>query len=152
MAGQAGFEPATTGFGVRRSSQLELLTPVSPLDFRLAMQGMRPARRTEFLKSQFFCRLLSVLCGRVILPLTLVTSKTDEFPHDLSLLDWSYWMILVTIPAPTVLPPSRIANFKPSSIATGVINSISTLILSPGMTISVPWGNFTTPVTSVVRK
>src|SRR5215472_8288405 len=29
MAGQAGLEPATTGFGVRRSSQLELLTPVS---------------------------------------------------------------------------------------------------------------------------
>ena len=27
MAGQAGLEPATTGFGVRRSSQLELLTP-----------------------------------------------------------------------------------------------------------------------------
>jgi hypothetical protein len=35
MAGQAGLEPATTGFGVRRSSQLELLTllssTVSPL-------------------------------------------------------------------------------------------------------------------------
>ena len=29
MAGQAGVEPATTGFGVRRSSQLELLTPES---------------------------------------------------------------------------------------------------------------------------
>ena len=27
MAGQAGFEPATAGFGVRSSSQLELLTP-----------------------------------------------------------------------------------------------------------------------------
>src|SRR5437870_8987896 len=48
MAGQAGLEPATTGFGVRRSSQLELLTPVSPLDFYLAMQGMAPARRAEF--------------------------------------------------------------------------------------------------------
>jgi len=29
---------------------LELLTPVSLLDFYLAMQGMDPARRTEFLK------------------------------------------------------------------------------------------------------
>ena len=28
MAGQAGLEPATTGFGVRRSSQVELLTLV----------------------------------------------------------------------------------------------------------------------------
>jgi hypothetical protein len=49
MAGQAGLEPATTGFGVRRSSQLELLTPVSPSDLYLTMQGMGPARRTEFL-------------------------------------------------------------------------------------------------------
>ena len=31
MAGQAGLEPATTGFGVRRSSQLELLTPDLPV-------------------------------------------------------------------------------------------------------------------------
>ena len=40
MAGQAGFEPATTGFGVRRSNQLELLTPGSPLQFDLTMQGV----------------------------------------------------------------------------------------------------------------
>lgn len=138
MAGQAGLEPATTGFGVRRSSQLELLTPVSLLDFYLAMQGMDPARRTEFLKSQFFRSLLSVFRRRVILSLTLVASKPYEFSHDRSLPPWSYWMILVTMPAPTVLPPSRIANFSPSSMATGVINSISALILSPGMTISVP--------------
>ena len=31
----------------------------------------------------------------------------------------NYLMILVTLPDPTVLPPSRIANFRPSSIATG---------------------------------
>jgi hypothetical protein len=82
MAGQAGLEPATTGFGVRRSSQLELLTPVSPLDFYLAMQGMAPARRTEFLKRQFFRGLLSVFRRRVILSLTLIASKSYEFPHD----------------------------------------------------------------------
>ena len=35
LAGQAGFEPATTGFGVRRSSQLELLTPNSPHCYNL---------------------------------------------------------------------------------------------------------------------
>src|SRR5215475_10178933 len=133
MAGQAGLEPATTGFGVRRSSQLELLTPVSQSDFYLAMQGMDPTRRAKFLKSQFFRGLLSVFGRRVILTLTLVASKPYEFPHDRSL-------------------PSRIANFKPSSMATGVIRSISTLILSPGITISVPWGSCTTPVTSVVRK
>jgi hypothetical protein len=152
LAGQAGLEPATTGFGVRRSSQLELLTPVSPLNFYLAMQGMGPARRTELLESQLFRCLLSVFRRCVIFSLTLIASKPHEFPHERSLLAWNYWLILVTIPAPTVFPPSRIANLSPSSIATGVISSISTLILSPGMTISVPWGSFTTPVTSVVRK
>ena len=86
MAGQAGLEPATTGFGVRRSSQLELLTPVSQLDFYLAMQGMAPARRAEFHKSQFFRGLLSVFGRRVILSLTLVASKPYEFPHDRRLL------------------------------------------------------------------
>ncbi len=50
MAGQAGLEPATTGFGVRRSIQLELLTPGSHLKFDLAMQGVGPAERTEFLE------------------------------------------------------------------------------------------------------
>ncbi len=90
MAGQAGLEPATTGFGVRRSSQLELLTPVSPSDFYLAMQGMAPARRTKFLKRQFFRGLLSIFRCRVILSLTLVASKPYEFSHDLSLLAWSY--------------------------------------------------------------
>jgi hypothetical protein len=33
-----------------------------------------------------------------------------------------------------------------------VISSTSKLTLSPGITISVPSGNVTTPVTSVVRK
>ena len=50
LAGQAGLEPATTGFGVRRSIQLELLTPGSPLQFHLFMQGMAPAERTELFK------------------------------------------------------------------------------------------------------
>ena len=61
-------------------------------------------------------------------------------------------MILVTRPAPTVRPPSRIANRWPSSIAIGVISSTDISVLSPGITISVPAGNVTLPVTSVVRK
>src|SRR4051812_26598838 len=60
--------------------------------------------------------------------------------------------IFVTTPAPTVLPPSRIAKRRPSSQAIGVMSSISRLMLSPGMTISVPSGNVQRPVTSVVRK
>ena len=41
---------------------------------------------------------------------------------------------------------------NPSSIATGVISSPVILMLSPGITISVPSGRLSTPVTSVVRK
>jgi hypothetical protein len=63
-----------------------------------------------------------------------------------------YSMILATTPAPTVRPPSRIAKRKPSSIAIGAINVTVMDTLSPGITISVPAGNSTAPVTSVVRK
>src|SRR6478736_1747245 len=64
----------------------------------------------------------------------------------------SYSRILVTTPAPTVRPPSRMAKRSFSSMAIGVISSIVTATLSPGITISVPSGSATTPVTSVVRK
>jgi len=64
----------------------------------------------------------------------------------------NYSMISDTTPEPTVLPPSRIANLKPSSIAIGLISSISIVTLSPGMHISVPAGNDNVPVMSVVLK
>lgn len=63
-----------------------------------------------------------------------------------------YLTTVVTTPAPTVRPPSRIANRNPSSIAIGLINSTDNSTLSPGITISTPPGKDTTPVTSVVRK
>src|SRR5712691_11249927 len=63
-----------------------------------------------------------------------------------------YFRILATTPAPTVRPPSRIAKRKPSSIAIGTRSSTSIVMLSPGITISVPSGSVTVPVTSVVRK
>src|SRR5438876_1030661 len=63
-----------------------------------------------------------------------------------------YFNILATTPAPTVRPPSRIAKRSPSSIAIGTSNSTSIVMLSPGITISVPSGSLTVPVTSVVRK
>ncbi len=63
-----------------------------------------------------------------------------------------YSMISEMVPAPTVRPPSLIANLNPFSIAIGAINSISIVMLSPGITISTPSGNFAFPVTSVVRK
>jgi len=64
----------------------------------------------------------------------------------------AYLMIFVTVPAPTVRPPSRMAKPRPSSMAIGWISSTVTSVVSPGMTISVPSGSVMTPVTSVVRK
>ena len=48
--------------------------------------------------------------------------------------------------------PTRIEKRSFYSMATGTISSTSIDTLSPGITISVPSGSFTTPVTSVVRK
>src|ERR1700757_1304495 len=53
----------------------------------------------------------------------------------------NYLTILVTRPAPTVRPPSRIANRRPSSMATGWISFTKMLVLLPGITISVPSGH-----------
>jgi hypothetical protein len=64
----------------------------------------------------------------------------------------AYSMIVATTPAPTVRPPSRMAKRSFSSMAIGAISSTSNFRLSPGITISVPSGSFTVPVTSVVRK
>ncbi len=64
----------------------------------------------------------------------------------------SYSMMPATTPAPTVRPPSRMAKRSFSSIAIGTISSTSISQLSPGITISVPEGKLTTPVTSVVLK
>ena len=72
----------------------------------------------------------------------------------LRVMRWSsgHLVILVTRPAPTVRPPSRIAKRRPSSMAIDWMSSTDISVLSPGMTISVPSGSLTTPVTSVVRK
>ena len=64
----------------------------------------------------------------------------------------SYSIIPVTTPEPTVLPPSLIANLKPSSIAIGWINSTINLELSPGIHISTPSSRSICPVISVVLK
>src|SRR6185312_13372412 len=48
----------------------------------------------------------------------------------------TYLRILVTRPAPTVRPPSRMAKRRPSSMAIGWISVTVISVLSPGMTIS----------------
>jgi hypothetical protein len=61
-------------------------------------------------------------------------------------------MILATTPAPTVRPPSRIAKRSPFFHRDRRDQLHRDLTLSPGITISVPSGSSTAPVTSVVRK
>src|SRR4051794_5340713 len=61
----------------------------------------------------------------------------------------AYLITLVTAPAPTVRPPSRMAKRSPSSMAIGWISSIVMTALSPGMHISTPSWRATVPVTSV---
>src|SRR5256714_1161646 len=56
-----------------------------------------------------------------------------------------YSVISVTTPAPTVRPPSRIANRSSFSIATGWISSIAIVTLSPRITISTPPARVPTP-------
>jgi len=104
-----------------------------------------------------------IAISRVIPPLAFGALKGYDLSHFfpvsidvilffLFLLFKPYSMMSVTVPAPTVRPPSLIANRSPFSIATSVINSISKFTLSPGITISTPCASFTDPVTSVVRK
>ena len=87
---------------------------------------------------------------------TRVQETSPNRDHQLAIPAWdekySYPTMLLTTPAPTVRPPSRMAKRSPSSMAMGVINSTETVVLSPGIHISVPPGSVTTPVTSVVRK
>jgi hypothetical protein len=79
-------------------------------------------------------------------------SEAWESQRDADRIAVTYSMISVTTPAPTVRPPSRIANRNSVSMAIGVISSTSICTLSPGITISTPSGNSAAPVTSVVRK
>ncbi len=85
----------------------------------------------------------------------LVVPKKKGDPKAATILKaWivTYSTMLATMPAPTVRPPSRMAKRSFSSMAIGTISSTSTVMLSPGITISVPSGSVTMPVTSVVRK
>ena len=86
-------------------------------------------------------------------PLCQLSYRPLRSPKYITLFPKSYERILRTIPAPTVLPPSRTAKLNPSSIAIGAISSqVNSSTVSPGITISTPSGRLTSPVTSVVLK
>src|SRR5579871_5490793 len=117
------------------------------------MYLMFPAGGAELLQLQPLCHGFLVFRFAVILAFALGALHGNDFAHaDLLFSRRGYSMISVTVPAPTVRPPSRMANLSPLSMATGVISSITNPTLSPGITISVPAGSSVTPVTSVVRK
>ena len=134
LAGVEGLEPPTPGFGDRCSSQLSY-TPSCP--FVSTVPGRPKSRGPAPVFS-----LHPEPQPRQVAPAQTGRRRTSP----------CYSMMLVTTPAPTVRPPSRIAKRRPSSIAIGAISSTSIAMLSPGITISVPSGSTTDPVTSVVRK
>src|SRR5438034_10441897 len=98
---------------------------------------MLSAEATEFLHLELFRGLLLVLQRPIVPALTVPAVEADDLSH---------WMTSVEVPAPTVRPPSRMANLRPFSIAIGVISSIVRATLSPGITISTPSGRDATPV------
>jgi len=138
-----------------------------PSLLRFLVRLVLAAAVTELLELETAGGRLLVLRRRVIPFLALSALQCDNFPHfsipfQLSAATvhcplstahcFRYFTISATVPAPTVRPPSRIANRRPFSNATGVISSTCSETLSPGITISTPSGSSATPVTSVVRK
>ena len=136
---------------------------------RLFVTRMQTATTAELLEFEALRRRLLILRRHVITALAFRALKhnvischnSPSFPQTnfqtLSSLRAirqlaAYSTISEIVPAPTVLPPSRMAKRSPFSIAIGVISVISIATLSPGITISTPSGNVATPVTSVVRK
>jgi len=134
------------------------------------MWRMRPAKSTILFKLKLARRILFIFGRGVISSLTRLASKSHYISHsglsfnkklpgspigkqgNLIITRDNYLSISLITPAPTVRPPSRMANRRPTSMAIGVINSALIDTLSPGITISTPSGSVTTPVTSVVRK
>src|SRR5207248_2248384 len=119
---------------------------------RLAVRRVLPAPWAELRKLDPVGIVLPVLRRRVrARPAGRARQRDDRavvFGH---LCRPIHSRIFVATPAPTVLPPSRMANRRPSSRAIGVMSVTSRLVLSPGMTISVPSLSLASPVTSVVR-
>ena len=128
---------------------------------------IKDPRRTSFLVGQVTlkasCFTLCMNFNGLIISifLTLAGAEGIEPPTsgfgDRRSTNWAtllvaYFIILVTTPAPTVLPPSLIAKFSFSFIAIGVISFTVNFASSPGIIISVPDGKVTSPVTSVVLK
>jgi len=117
----------------------------SSMLFAFLVRRVLPARPAELAEFQPFGALATVFRRAVVPPLALAARQGHDFAHG------AYSRISEIVPAPTVRPPSRIANRAPFSSATGVNSSPVIGVLSPGITISTPSGSWSVPVTSVVR-
>src|SRR5437867_5465032 len=91
--------------------------------------------------------VLLVLHRGIIAPLAVGTGQCNDLSHAQPLED-PYARMAVTMPEPTVLPPSRIAKRSPWSIAIGEIRSAVIVTLCPGDTIPNPTRGADTPVTT----
>lgn len=115
-----------------------------------------PAPRTIFSKFKPGGSITTVFPRVIVSGLAFTADKHNEHALfllglSLSLWHYAYSIMLVTTPAPMVLPPSLMAKRIPSSMATGAISSALSSTSSPGKTISLPSGSLMVPVTSVVR-
>ena len=116
----------------RRVSLSPLLRVGSSL--RFLMVRVLTAAPAELTQLQTICRGLLVLSRNVVATLAVSTLQDDVVTRH------NYSTTSLTVPAPTVRPPSRMAKRRPFSIAIGAISSMFISTLSPGITISTPVG------------
>ena len=82
------------------------------------MQAMHAAAGAILIELQALRIVFPVFSGGVVPLLALSAGEVDYTPG-ISFLGHDYSIMLAMAPAPTVLPPSRIAKRKPFSRATG---------------------------------
>src|SRR6266705_2090504 len=118
--------------------------------FHLFVGSVFAAKPTILATLQPLRIVLLVLHRGIIAPLAVGTGQCNDLPHERPLPD-PYARMAVTMPEPTVLPPSRIAKRSPWSIAIGEIRSAVIVTLSPGSTLCRPPSSFVSTYTSALN-
>ena len=119
MAGAAGLEPTTPGFGDQCSAKLSYAPTLRlRLLLRLAVKCMASTARTVTTQLDAAGVVSLVLLRRIRALLALSAGEINNNPR-FSFSSHVYSIMRLKVPAPTVLPPSRIAKRKPFSRATG---------------------------------
>ena len=125
MAGTAGLEPTTCGFGDRCSAKLSYAPALAgkytdptglPAQALLFVLSMMATLGAELAQRQIIRHVLPILGGYIVTHLALAAL---QYYLSLGHMSKPYSITLVTTPAPTVWPPSRMANRTPASIAMG---------------------------------